>query len=138
MQGDVSYYKTLFRKLITPTDTLEEYDSLVAELRSIPYNVVFSKAYDLAVSKNEEEQLLGLKTIQQFGGTTRYKRVQTIALYFKLLEDTPSEAVLQVIFDGLAQAKEAITEAQILQLIAFKNTQPTRISDLMMETLLKR
>lgn len=93
----------------------------VRELRKRPNKEVYNRAYKLAKSEIEKEQLIGIYVLAQLGFNPRFQQDKTVELYFKLLEHENRPKVISAILSSISHNNENLNAAQISKLIAYKN-----------------
>ena len=93
----------------------------VRELRKRPNKEVYNRAFKLANSEIEKEQIIGIYVLAQLGFDPRFQQEKTVDLYFRLLEKEKSPKVISAILSSISHNNENLSEKQILKLIEYKN-----------------
>jgi HEAT repeat protein len=111
--------KLFFRLLNNKTN--KTHWSIVYELRRRPTQDVYDRAFSLAVSRNDDEKIIGILILAQLGLDRRFQRNKTLALYFRLLDTPQSPKVISSILSAIGHNNAGLSNHRVSKLAAFKD-----------------
>ena len=116
----------IFDRLVNNKSKKTYWDN-ITELRKRVNDDVYNLAYKLSHSESDKKKIIGIDVLAQLGFDTRYRQLETISLYFELLETKQSDNVLFSILFGISHNNENLTKKQISKLIGFKDSKNSDI-----------
>ncbi|MFT5723206.1 MAG: hypothetical protein ACI9JN_000315 [Bacteroidia bacterium] len=94
----------------------------ISELRKRATKDIYDHAFKLAKSESDKKKIIGIDVLAQLGFDPRIRQLETINLYFELLNNKQSDEVIFALFFGIGHNNENLAKKQVSKLIEFKDS----------------
>lgn len=115
----------IFYRLFT-NKSKTNYWKYISELRKRKSTEIYQKVTELTKSKNENEKVIGINVLAQFGYPRKHK-AKTLKTYFNLLKTESSIKIVSSILYGIGHNNETLTDKQIETICNFKSSKSATI-----------